>query len=719
MQEISECWNDPVRKLPPSVSVRAAARISLLVSVFVLLAASALGQLRDGGIDPKNLGKGVWIYSMTDATNKVGGHITSVTNITSLMQFFHVAGLRYCIIKAATSDQLFNACYATPQFNSNLVNIAHANGIAVFGYNRSYGSNIVGEVAIADYIFKQGADGFVFDAEAEWETGHAWITNGPVQAWQLCSTVRSNWPNKFLAHAPFPIIYLHSTFPYKEFGYWCDVVMPQIYHFSSAGIKGSPSAAINWSDVNWWTWQKSLFALPTTNINGLVVNWTNAIKPIIPLQDVYGEVVTGGIICEAAAGAVYPDKDVLEFADYSAADPHTQTTGGYRGVNYWRLDTIGTNQWANITAGTSGNYSNIVSNLVFDNPSANVSGAWTSVRVFGATTTSPTYYGATGTDTNSFGTNYLFKTQGSGSAFVQFTPAILIPGNYDVYQWHPFLTNASVGTPFVIGTPTGTNTVLVNQQTNSGNWSLVGRFNFTAGNSNFIRVLDNFSDATNIAVVDGLKLMYADSDIILDNTNAEVSYVGSWSTGSSAAGHYQTDYRFATSAASVTATATYQPNFPNAGLYDVFLWYSTGGNRATNSPWTIAGLGGSTNIPVNQQINGGFWFQIAAACPFGAGTNGFVQLANNAGPSLVMADAVKFSFVGPLTPLAFKAISRQSDGRVNLTLNSTPGYGVWIDSTTNLLSWQPLTNVLNPSGTLIFTDSSATNNSTEFYRARQ
>ncbi len=687
----------------------------------VAMAGRSQAQIRDGGIDPKNLGKGVWVFSMKDATNKVGGHISSVTNINSLMQYYRSVGLRYCIIKSATSDVLFGDCTVGGQLTSNLVNTAHTNGILVFGYNRSYGSNIVGEVAMADYVFNQGADGFVFDAEAEWEAGatHPWITNAPAQAWQLCSMVRSNWPNKFLAHAPFAIIGVHTAFPYKEFGYWCDAVMPQIYHFSSAGLKSSPSAAINWADVNWRTWQNNLAGLPQTNYAGSAVAWTNAIKPITPLQDVYGEVVTGGIICEGAAGVIYPDEDVEEFIDYSAADPHAPTAGGYRGINFWRTDTIGTNQWANITQGTSGNYSNIVNNIVLDNPNATVVGAWTSVKVFGATTTSPTYFGATGTDTNSFGTNYLFKAHGSGAAYVQFTPNIIISGNYALYQWHPFLTNASVGTPFVIGTPTGTNTVLANQQTNSGNWSFVGRFNFAAGNSNFIRVLDNFSDATNIAAVDGIKLVYVADDIVLDNADSEVSYSGSWSTGSAATDKYLGDYRFADSTGSNTATATFRPNFPNAGLYDIFVWYPQGGNRATNSPWTIAAFDGNSDIPVNQQTNGGGWLQIAATRPFAAGTNGFVRLANNAGPSVVVADAVKFTFAGPFSPLTFRGINRQANGRVNLTLDGTPGYGLWIERTTNLLAWLPLTNLLNTNGTLIFTDASATNTPSGFYRARQ
>src|SRR4051812_18804056 len=138
-------------------------------------------QIRDGGIDPSNLGKGDWVYSITDATNKVGGHISSVTNENSLMLFYKSQGVRYFIVKAATGATLFNGCYGFPQFTSNLCNTAHANGILVFGYNRSYATNTAGEVAIVNYIFNRGADGFVWDAEAEWESSRIG-TQGPALA---------------------------------------------------------------------------------------------------------------------------------------------------------------------------------------------------------------------------------------------------------------------------------------------------------------------------------------------------------------------------------------------------------------------------------------------------------------------------------------------------------------------------------------------------------
>ena len=470
---------------------------------------SATAQIRDGGIDPWNLGKGDWIYSIQDATNKVGGHIASVTNENSLMLFYKSQGLRYVIVKAATGTNLYHACYGFPQLTTNFINTAHANGLWVFGYNRSLATNTAGEVAIADFVFNQGADGFVWDAEAEWESAVIGA-QGPSLAWLQCSTVRSNWPNKFLAHAPFAIVYHHASFPYKEFGYWCDAVMPQIYHFSTSGLKGSPSATINWSDVNWKTWQNSLAGLPATNLHGLPVYWTNAIRPITPLQDVYGPTLAGGVICNGTTAAL-PDQDAMEFIEYAAADPNAQTAGGYRGVNFWRSDLHGAAQWANIQAGTSGNISGVVNNLVLDNATATMVGGWTTVRVFGATTTVPTYYGATGSDTNSFGTNYFAKAQGVGSAYVQFTPNFLVSGDYDVYQWHPYVTNASASVPHLITHTAGSTTVNANQQTNDGNWSWLGRFNFAAGTAGNVRVKDNFPESGKVAIADGLKLVFVSS----------------------------------------------------------------------------------------------------------------------------------------------------------------------------------------------------------------
>lgn len=480
---------------------RAAGLFALLFAQ-LLFNNSALAVIRDGGVDPSNLGKGDWIYFMSDATNKLGGNVASVTNENSLMLYYKSQGIRYIIVKAATSSNLFNGTYSSPQFTSSLVNIAHANGILIFGYNRSYGQDINAEIGISDYVFNQGADGFIWDAESEWESSSPWIgATGPSKAWQLCSTVRSNWPTKFLAHSPFAIISLHSSFPYKEFGYWCDAAMPQIYHFSTSGIKSSVSAAINWSDVNWHNWQNSLAGIPNTNINGLTVVWTNAIKPIVPIQDVYGPHTTQSLA--GGTATPLPDIDVAEFIDYLSCYRDPASAGGYKGANFFRTDLHGAVQWANISAGTIGNFSNAVNNFVLDDPAASTVGSWSAVRTF----YNGSYFG-NGVDTNSFGTNYLAKGQGNGSAYVQFTPAIVTSGYYNIYEWHPQRSDASSNVPIIINFTGGSTNIGLNQQINAGSWNFLGQYFFASGTSGNARVTDAIPEPTAMVTADAIKFSY-------------------------------------------------------------------------------------------------------------------------------------------------------------------------------------------------------------------
>ncbi len=581
------------------------------LGALLLVCSSGSAQIRDGGIDPWNLGKGEWLYYMSSATNRLGGNVASVTNENSLMLFLKSQGIRYVIVKAATSDQLFNGSYNFPQFTSNLVNIAHANGLLMFGYNRSYGANVTNEIAISDYVFRQGADGFIWDAEAEWESNQPWITtNGPALAWQLCSAVRSNWPTKFLAHAPFPIISYHSSFPYKEFGYWSDAVMPQIYHFSSSGIKGSVSAAIEWSDANWDVWQKSLATLPPTNYAGETVFWTNAIKPLVPIQDVYGPLYS----------APHPNKDVMEFIDYLSADPNCVTPGGYRGVNFFRADLHGSVQWSHIRAGTLGSFPGVVNNVVLDDAAGRAAGNWTATLTF----YNGSFYGGK-TDTNSFGTNYLVSPRGTGAGYVEFAPEIVVPGDYFLYQWHPFVTNASARVPFVINYGQARRTGYANQQTNSGNWSLVGRFHFPAGRSTRVRITDAIAEPDRVAIVDGLKfvLVWPPNQFLAwgENTWDQATMPGPTTNGMAlAAGAWHS--LLLRSDGTVLAWGDNwegQCNVP-AGLSGV-LAVAAGGyhNLALRADGTIVAWGandyGQTDVPANATnlvaIAAGTWHSIA------------------------------------------------------------------------------------------------------------
>jgi hypothetical protein len=301
---------------------------------------TAEATIRDCGIDPSNLGKGDWIYQMSDAVAQCNRQVPSVTNVPSLMIYLKNQGMRYIIVKAGTGTNLFSKPGFSPQFTSNLVNSAHAAGLWIFGYNRSYATNTAGEVGIANYVFQQGADGFVWDAEAEWESSRIGA-RGPALAIAQCSQVRSNWPTKFLAHSPFAYINSHSSFPYKEFGYYCDAAFPQAYWVE---FGEPPSTVVSKMSSQWRTWQ-----------SGLSGRWGNSIKPIVPDGQGYN---WSGTITAA---------QITEFVNALKTDPNPATAGGYRGVNYWACEDHPADVWAAIRTNNIGdvltNTAPVISNV--------------------------------------------------------------------------------------------------------------------------------------------------------------------------------------------------------------------------------------------------------------------------------------------------------------------------------------------------------------------
>jgi hypothetical protein len=277
----------------------------VLVCCLVLPAQAVI---RDGGIDPGDLGKGDWIYQMNRAVARCNGHVPSVTDLPGLMVYLKNQGMRYIIVKAGIGAELFSTPGFTPQFTSNLVNSAHAAGLWVFGYTRSYGTNTAGEVRLANYVFQQGADGFVWNAEAEWESSRLG-SRGPALAIALCSQVRSNWPNKFLAYSPFAYPHAHRSFPYREFSFYCDAVFPQAYWLQ---FGESPSAVVGKMSGQWRNWQ-----------SGLSGPWANSIRPVIPVAQAYN------------SSRKVTAAQITEFVSALKAEPGPAIPGGYRGVNYW------------------------------------------------------------------------------------------------------------------------------------------------------------------------------------------------------------------------------------------------------------------------------------------------------------------------------------------------------------------------------------------------
>ncbi len=140
------------------------------------------------------------------------------------------------------------------------------------------------------------------------------------------------------------------------------------------------------------------------------------------------------------------------------------------------------------------------------------------------------------------------------------------------------------------------------------------------------------------------------NEVVLDNDSAGVTFSGVWANSSStiffgSAG--DVPYRFASIAASETATATYSPNIPMAGFYPVYTWVQHGSNR-TSQLYRIRHTGGESLVRVPHYMVGNGWVYLGTYY-FNTGVNatrGAVVISNlQSTPSVgsvVIADAIRF-----------------------------------------------------------------------------
>ena len=136
------------------------------------------------------------------------------------------------------------------------------------------------------------------------------------------------------------------------------------------------------------------------------------------------------------------------------------------------------------------------------------------------------------------------------------------------------------------------------------------------------------------------------NEVVLDNDDVGVTFVGGWSDSSGSVyygGPFDTPYRFTTSSATETAYARYQPNIPEAGFYPVYAWTKSGSNRAPDQLYRIAHTGGITEVTVNHRRVGDGLVYLGTYY-FDAGTGGYVDISNrsDAAGDVVVADMIRF-----------------------------------------------------------------------------
>ncbi|MFN7141186.1 MAG: fibronectin type III domain-containing protein, partial [Limisphaerales bacterium] len=315
------------------------------------------------------------------------------------------------------------------------------------------------------------------------------------------------------------------------------------------------------------------------------------------------------------------------------------------------------------------NATTMETDLLIDNKSAVVSGTWS--------------VGTSATD--KYGTDYLFKGQGTGTAYLQFTPYISTAGAYQVFEWHSQGSNRTTNAPHVITYNGGTHTAYVNQKVNGGKWNLLGTFNFATGTNGNIRITDAFSDAGQVVMADAIRLVYitppaapsglsattaSHSQINLtwtDNSTNEENFVVARST--TAGGPY-------TDIAILSANST---SYSDTGLsQNTTYYYVVRSRNASGSSANTAEVNATTRRAVRVQSITMSWVLSGSAYKSRAA----VVVRDTAGVNVPSA-TVTGNFTGTFTNNGLSAVS-SSTGTATITSSSTLTTGTITFSVTNI-----------------------------------
>ncbi len=131
--------------------------------------------------------------------------------------------------------------------------------------------------------------------------------------------------------------------------------------------------------------------------------------------------------------------------------------------------------------------------------------------------------------------------------------------------------------------------------------------------------------------------------VIVDNTNvACVTTQGAWNSSAYDSGYIGTNYLHDGNTGKGQKSVCFHPVLTNAGSYEVFLRWTSSGNRATNTPVNIHTRSNvpATLVTVNQQANGAQWNKLGVFDFDPAFARVIVANSNTTG--YVIADAVMF-----------------------------------------------------------------------------
>ncbi|WP_197528480.1 golvesin C-terminal-like domain-containing protein [Aeoliella mucimassa] len=136
------------------------------------------------------------------------------------------------------------------------------------------------------------------------------------------------------------------------------------------------------------------------------------------------------------------------------------------------------------------------------------------------------------------------------------------------------------------------------------------------------------------------------NEAVLDNDDAGVSFIGTW-TDSNSSVYYgdagDVPYRYAYTSEFETSVARYQPDLPESGYYPIYTWVVASTNRATDQLYRIHYSGGEAEVTVDHSRVGSGLVYLGTYY-FEAGSSGHVEISNQSSEQgkVVVADMIRF-----------------------------------------------------------------------------
>ncbi len=228
--------------------------------------------------------------------------------------------------------------------------------------------------------------------------------------------------------------------------------------------------------------------------------------------------------------------------------------------------------------------------------------------------------------------------------WAKWTPNLPVAGQYEVLAYIPSGAQYDAYVPYVIKHAGGVDTVWVDQGNYDGQWASLGIYNFNAGSSDYVILLDSSTISGDRIAFDAIKwhlISGAPScTTVVDDGDPGWFPYGNWSLSSLPG--YNGDYRYATIGSPADSAKWFAPLNCNGG-YLVYAWVRKGTNRTTAAHYRIYADDGVHDVYINQYGNSNDtgWIFLDTVCT----DTMHVMLYDNAPDgSVVIADAIKFEY---------------------------------------------------------------------------